>query len=139
MAKTTDDQVAVPIVTETRTRFPETRAVSLDKGFHSPSNQSELKALVDLVVLPKKGRLCAADQLREGDPEFVALRQAHSAVESAINALEVHGLDRCLDHGLEGFRRYVALAVVARNIQRLGAILRQQEAQRRRGPYKKAA
>jgi len=139
MEKTTDDQVAVPIVTETRTRFPETRAVSLDKGFHSPSNQIELKALVDLVVLPKKGRLCAADRLREGDPEFVALRQAHSAVESAINALEVHGLDRCLDHGLEGFRRYVALAVVARNIQRLGAVLRQQEAQRRRGPYKKAA
>ena len=77
--------------------------------------------------------------MREGDPEFVRLRQQHSAVESAINALEVHGLDRCLDHGLDGFRRYVALAVVARNIQRLGAILRQQEAQRRRGPYKKAA
>jgi hypothetical protein len=94
---------------------------------------------VDLVVLPKKGKLSAADRLREGDPEFVELRQQHSAVESAINALEVHGLDRCLDHGIAGFRRYVALAVVARNIQRLGAILRQREAQRQRGPYKKAA
>jgi hypothetical protein len=28
-----------------------------------------------------------------------------------------------LDHGLDGFRRYVALAVVARNIQQLGAWL----------------
>ena len=51
----------------------------------------------------------------------------HAAVESAINALEVHGLDRCPDHGLDGFRRYVSLAVVARNIQILGAILRKQE------------
>jgi hypothetical protein len=139
MEKTTDDQVAVPIVTETRARFPETRAVSLDKGFHSPSNQAELKALVERVVLPKKGKLSQADQVREGDPEFIQLRQQHSAVESAINALEVHGLDRCLDHGIGGFRRYIALAVVARNIQRLGAILRRQEAQRQRGPYKKAA
>ena len=139
MEKTTDDEVAVPIVTETCARFPETRAISLDKGFHSPRNQSELKALVELVVLPKKGKLSAADRVREGDPEFIHLRQQHSAVESAINALEVHGLDRCLDHGLEGFKRYVALAVLARNIHRLGAILRQQEAERRRGPYNKAA
>ncbi len=48
-------------------------------------------------------------------------------MESAINALEVHGLDKCLDHGLNGFKRYIAMAVVARNIQRLGAVLRQQE------------
>jgi hypothetical protein len=136
MEKASDDQVAVPIVTETRVRYPEVHAISLDKGFHSPRNQSELKALVDLVVLPKKGKLSAADRERESAPEFVELRQQHSAVESASNALEVHGLDRCLDHGIAGFRRYVALAVVARNIQRLGAILRQQEAQRRRGPDK---
>jgi len=56
-------------------------------------------------------------------------------VESGINALEVHGLDRCLDHGLHGFKRYVALAVVARNIQKLGAELqkktRKQEKRKR--------
>lgn len=80
-----------------------------------------------------------ADQARESEPEFIRLRHQHSAVESAINALEVHGLDCCPDHGIDGFKRYVALAVVARNIQRLGAVLRDQEAKRRRGPYKKAA
>ena len=53
-----------------------------------------------------------------------------SGVESAINALEVHGPDRCPDHGIEGFKRYVALAVVARNIHRIGAILWQQEQER---------
>jgi hypothetical protein len=41
--------------------------------------------------------------------------------------LEVHGLDKCPDHGIEGFKRYVALAVLARNIQKLGTELRKQE------------
>ena len=104
--------------------------------------KTELKELLDLVVLPKKGRLSEADKIHEYSPEFVQLRRQHSAVESAINALGVHGLDKCPDHGMEGFKRYVALAVVARNIQRLGVLVREQEvkkAARRRGPYQKAA
>ncbi|QPK62857.1 ISNCY family transposase [Methylomonas sp. LL1] len=142
MAKTTDDQIAVPLVEHTQTRFPAVTAISLDKGFHSPSNQIELKQHLENVILPKKGRLSEADKARESDPTFVRLRRQHSAVESAINALGVHGLGKCPDHGIDGFKRYVALAIVARNIQRLGAVLREQEQQaadRRRGPYKKAA
>ena len=142
MAKTTDDQVAVPLVEQTQARFPALKAMSFDKGFHSPGNQTELKQRLEAVILPKKGRLSEADKARESDPEFVRLRRQHSAVESAINALGVHGLNKCPDHGIDGFRRYVALAIVARNIQRLGAVLREQEQQaadRRRGPYKKAA
>ncbi len=53
----------------------------------------------------------------------IGCTEAHSAVESAINALEVHGLDLCRDHGIVGFKRYVAWAVVARNIHRIGALL----------------
>jgi IS5 family transposase len=44
--------------------------------------------------------------------------------------------------GIDGFKRYVALAVVARNVQHLSAVLRRQEEEnekRKRGPYKKAA
>jgi len=139
MQRLTDDEIAVSIIDETKQRFDALRSVSMDKGFHSPGNQAGLSELVEVVVMPKKGRLSAVDQARESDPEFVRLRQQHSAVESAINALEVHGLQRCRDHGIVGFERYVALAVLARNVQRLGAILRQQEAARMRGPYKKAA
>jgi len=142
MEKTTDDRVAVPIVRETKTRFPQLSSVSFDKGYHSPQNQADLKEILDQVVLPKKGKLSKADRKREQDPEFICLRRRHSAVESAINALQVHGLDRCPDHGIDGFKRYVALAVTARNIQRLGAVLRRQEEaeeKRKRGPYKKAA
>ena len=139
MQKTTDDQVAVTLVEAVLAGFPEISSASFDKGFHSPANQIALAALIPQVVLPKKGKLSLVQRKREADPEFVDLRRQHSAVESAINALEVHGLDRCLDHGIDGFKRYVALAVVARNIQRLGAILRQQEADRKRGPYLRAA
>ncbi len=75
------------------------------------------------------------EQDRENSDAFVSRRREHSALESGINALEVHGPDRCLDHEIEGFRRYVALAVVTRNIQKLGAELqkkiRQQEKPRR--------
>lgn len=135
----TDDIVAVPIVEETKQRFGALRSVSMDKGFHTKDNQDDLKEIVDVVVLPKKGRLSATDRASESEAEFVKLRQQHSAVESAINALEQHGLDVCPDHGITGFKRYVALAVVARNVQRLGAVLSQQEVERMRGPYKKAA
>lgn len=135
----TDDAIAVPIVEETKRRFGTVRSVSMDKGFHSAGNRSGLEQIVDVVVLPRKGRLTAVDRARENAPEFVELRHQHSAVESAINALESHGLDVCPDHGIVGFKRYVAIAVLARNIQRLGAILRQQESERIRGPYKKAA
>jgi len=78
-------------------------------------------------VLPKKGKLSDKDKEIEYSEEFIEVRRQHSAVESAINALEVHGLDRCLDHGLYGFKRYVSLAVLARNIQKVGAILRVKE------------
>jgi len=139
MEKTTDDQVAIALLEQAQARFPTLTSASFDKGFHSPANQSALAALIPQLVLPKKGKLSEAQREREAAPEFIRLRRQHSAVESAINALEVHGLDRCLDHGLAGFKRYVALAVVARNIQRLGALLRQQEAQRQRGPYRRAA
>ncbi len=130
MEKQTDDQVAVTLVKATQALFPSFKACSFDKGFHSPANQAVLKATLDQVVLPKKGKWSAADEARETADDFVAARRAHSAVESGINALEVHGLDQCLDHGIDGFKRYVALAVVSRNLQKIGQILRDNERER---------
>jgi hypothetical protein len=136
MQNETDDKIAVAMIEEAKQRFPHLALCSFDKGFHSPQNQIDLKAVLDTVVLPKKGRLSAADKDREYAAEFIEARHQHSAVESAINALGVHGLDMCRDHGIEGFKRYVALAVVTRNIQRLGAIVRKIAANKR-GSYKK--
>jgi len=130
MEKQTDDQVTVSMVAQTKQRFPNLNACSFDKGFHSRENQQALTEHLSLVALPRKGKLSRQAQAVERQEEFVKARRKHSAVESAINALEVHGLDRCPDHGIVGFKRYVALAVVARNIHRIGAILREQEIKR---------
>lgn len=127
MQKKTDDQVAVQMVGEAKKRFPDLNACSFDKGFHSPENQIALKEQLEQVVLPRKGKLSQQAQAAEQTTPFLKARHAHSAVESAINALEVHGLDMCPDHGIGGFKRYVALAVVARNIHRIGDILWKQE------------
>ncbi|MBK8118688.1 MAG: ISNCY family transposase [Sulfuritalea sp.] len=130
MEKQTDDQVAVAMVKETKQRFADLESCSFDKGFHSPANQQELQAHLKLVALPRKGKLSQQAQAVQNAEDFIKARRQHSAVESAINALEVHGLDRCPDDGIRGFKRYVALAVVARNIHRIGAILREQENRR---------
>ena len=149
MEKKTDDQVAVSMVVEAKDRFPNLNACSFDKGFHSPDNQSVLKEQLEHVALPRKGKLSQQAKEMEQTEPFIEARRAHSAVESAINALEVHGLDMCPDHGIDGFKRYVAFAVVARNIHRIGDILwkREQEREQRKTnknsgyspPFKQAA
>ena len=127
MQQQTDDKVAVDMVQEAKDRFANLVGCSFDKGFYSPENKSQLPEILDYVVLPKKGRLSVKDKEIEQSDEFVESRRKHSAVESSINVLENHGLDRCLDHGLHGFERYVALSVLARNIQILGHVLQQKE------------
>ena len=127
MEKETDDKIALEMVNATQVNFPSFNACSFDKGFHSLENQRQLKDKLKQVVLPKKGRLSSADKVREYDEEFVQAKKKHSAVESAINALQVHGLNKCPDQGIEGFERYAALAVLSRNIQRIGCIIRDRE------------
>ena len=139
MEQQTDDQVAVFMVKESQTRYPELNQCSYDQGFHTPDNQVKLRELLDHLILPKKGRLSKEQALHEHSDRFVQARRQHSAVESAINALEVHGLDVCPDHGLVAFKRYTALAIVSRNIQRLGAIILDQHHQRRSQASAKAA
>jgi hypothetical protein len=138
MIDQTDDQVAVEMVSDTQKKFNGLTSCSFDKGFHSPKNQQELKPLLDQVVLPRKGRLSKKAQQIENSEKFLHARCKHAAVESAINALENHGLDRCPDHGLHGFRRYVGLAVLSRNIQQLGAILQRQTMEKMRRRRKAA-
>ena len=49
-------------------------------------------------------------------------------MESNINSLQHHGLDRCPDKGLRGYTRYTGLGVIAYNLHQIGkGILRQAE------------
>jgi hypothetical protein len=122
----TDDKIAISITQAANNLFANLIQCSYDKGFWSPENFTALSRILKTVILPKKGGLSKADKERQCEPEFVQGRCHHPAVESAINALENHGLDRCLDHGIDGFDRYISIAVVARNMQQLGHIIQQQ-------------
>ena len=132
LERQTDNQLAVDMAQGAKDRFENLVACSFDKGFYSPENRRQLSDILDCVVLPKKGRLSAQDKETEQSEEFIESRRKHSAVESCINALENHGLDRCLDHGLHEFKRYVALSVLARNIQILGHLIQQKELNRQK-------
>ncbi len=130
MEHETDDKVAVPIIEAVQNRYDNFTGCSFDKGFHSPENQDKLGSMLDKLVLPKKGKLSEARKQIEHSEEFIKARRKHSAVESSINALENGGLDRCPDHGIHGFKRYVGLAVLARNLQTIGDILQKKEIER---------
>ena len=134
-----DEEVAVSMIKESQRSFPDLKSCSFDKGFHSPNNQEKLAEHLEKVVLPRKGKLSKEAREIQAESEFVKARKQHAAVESAINALEVHGLDRCPDHGMKGFKRYVSLAIVARNLQIIGAKLleKEREQEKSRSSYKK--
>jgi len=142
MQKVRDDSMAIPIVQETKKRYPTLWSCSFDRGFWTPENRLGLAKILGSVAMRSKGRPSEAEQQERSDPEYLRACRQHPAVESAINALENHGLDRCLDHGIEGFRRYVAMAIVARNIQQLGNILfeiAKESLEEREDPRRKAS
>lgn len=104
---------------------------SFDKGFYSKDNLETLQqANIEQVVLPKKGKLNKEEKERESTKQFKQLRYAHSEIESNINMLEHHGLNRCADKGLHGYKRYVGLSVLAYNLHILGHCLIEQEKQK---------
>jgi len=127
MFEENDKFVAVPFTTETKDLFPNLKSCSYDKGFWTPANCDTLKNVIDNPILPKIGRLSKKDRERESTEMFSKGRKKHSAVESGINALENHGLDRCPDRGLKAFYRYISLAVLSRNLQVLGNLIQQRE------------
>ncbi len=95
-------------------------SLSFDKGFTRQQDRELLELYIAQVVMPKRGKKTEAEAAAESARKFVALRRTHSAVESDINALEHHGLDRCLDLGVEGYTRYVGYGVLAYNLHVIG-------------------
>ena len=137
MMQEQDVDVAIAIITKVKEHFDNVYSASFDRGYYSPSNQEELSKLVQKVILPKKGKISKSEQNKiRADKEHVILRRKHSAVESNINALEHHALDRCPDRGIDNFRKYVSMSVVAHNTHLIGALV-QQKLQKRH-PYKEA-
>lgn len=95
-------------------------SISSDKGFSKIANRAPLEKVIPLVVIPKKGKLSQKDKERQSSKEWKALANKHSAIESDINCLEHHGLNRCPDKGFHGYRRYVGLGILAYNLHKIG-------------------
>lgn len=125
MDHTTDDKVLAPVMKKLQEQYGgKIISASFDKGFWSPQNLMELEGIVKLACLPKKGRRTKEDTEREGAHEFGKARKWHAGIESAIHALgSGNGLVLCPDKKEKGYRRYVALGILGRNLQVLGTIL----------------
>jgi len=97
------------------------RQASFDRGFHSPKNQQALSQIIAHPCLPMLGSHQAARQDQQASIEFRGARQSHPGIESAIGALQAgNGLTRCRDRTERGFRRYLHLGVLGRNLHVLG-------------------
>jgi IS5 family transposase len=97
--------------------------ISFDKGFSNQETRELLKLYIPEVVMPKQGRLNKEEKAIENQKRFKELRNKHSAIESSINSLEHHGLNRCPDKGINGFKRYVGLGILAYNLHKIGNYL----------------
>ncbi len=122
-----DSSMIVDFLREAKTLYPSLTSCSMDTGYSSEHNRRALEQILELVIMPKRGRLSHADKERASAPDFVEGRRQHPAVESAINNLNQRGLDLVRTHGKEGFGRTVALSVVAANVHRLGLQLKRKE------------
>ena len=124
----------IPVADRLLNRFGEGSLASLstDKGFSSKEDRELLELYIDKVMMPKKGRKNALEEEREREPRWLKLKDQHSEVESNINSLEHHGLDRCPDKGLNGYKRYAGLGILAYNLHRIGKGLLEETAATRK-------
>ena len=102
MQKEKDVDVAVPMIEGVNDNFPQIYSASFDRGFYSKENKEALEKQVTKLIMPQKGKLTPKEKEEiKSDLEYKKLRKKHSAVESDINAIEVHALDRCPDRGIK--------------------------------------
>lgn len=133
-----DVELSVPLADKLLQAFGENTigSISFDKGFWKKENKELLQLYIEKVIMPKKGKPNKTEQAEESTKEFKKLRNNHSGVESGINCLEHHGLNRCPDKGMKGFKKYTAMGVLAYNLHKVGnAIMAKTE----RKPLRKAA
>jgi hypothetical protein len=127
MEKKQDVHVAVQVADAVSQKYGAIDSVSFDRGYWSVENEAELNKRIRKVVMPKKGYCNQERQIIENEKEFKKIRNKHSAVESTINALQVHGLQKVPDRGIYGYKRYISLGIIGYNIHRLGSILLQKQ------------
>lgn len=100
------------------------KKASFDRGFHTPDNQAAFAEIVPEPCIPVRGARQTERQEAEATEAFRHSRRRHPGVESLIGALqEGNGLERCRDRSEQGFRRYVGLGILGRNLHVLGKLV----------------
>lgn len=118
-----DDTQWQPALNRHRRRFgkPPDQA-SGDRGLYSPINETYAQDQgVKRIILPKPGHKSDARRQHEAQPWFRRGRRFHNGIEGRISVLKrKHGLDRCRNHGEDGFQRWVGWGVIANNLTVIG-------------------
>ena len=98
---------------------------SSDRALYSPDNEAYAIQLgVKRVILPKPGHKSAERYAHEHQPWFKRGRRFHAGIEGRISVLiRKHDLGRCLDHGEDGFGRWVGWGGIAANLAVIGTAL----------------
>jgi IS5 family transposase len=98
---------------------------SADRGVYSEPNETYATKLgVKRVILPKPGTKSQARRDHERQRWFKRGRRWHAGVEGRISVVKrKHGLCRCLEHGQDGFARWVGWGVIANNLTLIGRSL----------------
>jgi len=96
-----------------------------DRGLDSPDNEAYAQEKgVQRVVLPKRGRKSEKRRAYEAQSWFRRGRRFQAGIEGRISVQKrKYGLDRCLDHGDEGFEKWVGWGVIAGNLAVMGRTL----------------
>lgn len=135
----TDNQLTIPIAKRVCEKY-QVESLSVDRGFSDKNDKPELEKLIPKLIMPKKGKRSKAEKALEEAPGFKRLKNKHNAVESNINELEKRGLDRCPDRTRRNFDRYIALAVTAYNLHKIGReLLAQAKAKEKKFTIRQAA
>jgi IS5 family transposase len=129
MDQPTEKEEVVPLADRLLSRYGQIESLSFDKGFSREEDRQLLELYIPQVIMPKRGRRNRAEDERESRRRFQTLRHRHHAIESDINCLEHHGLNRCPDKGLRGYKRYVGFGVLAYNLHKIGDRLLEQQRQ----------
>jgi IS5 family transposase len=99
--------------------------VSGDRGVYSPDNEAYARRQgISRVILPQPGRKTEERQRYEAQGWFKRGRRFHAGIEGRISVgKRKHGLDRCLDHGEDGFDKWVGWGIIAGNLAVMGRSL----------------
>lgn len=139
--KQVDKQVTIELGDDLKQRYGSKEhlsSISFDKNFYSQPAEKNLEKKFDLVVLPKAGRKSKREKEKEVKADYQDLKKGHAKIEGNINELEHHGLDVCPDKGIDGFKRYVAYAIVSYNLSKLGKMLNEADRLKQSKARKKA-